>query len=90
MKTLQEIPVEPNSIQRRINQIFHLQQTREKVYVKSQVVQKMIKKIFYKRTMAEDFYIGDKVLKWDSRREDQRITWEIWFLVERSLCHLCL
>ena len=37
----------------------------------SQVVQEKIKKIFDKRTKAEDFYIGDKVLKWDSRREEK-------------------
>ena len=37
----------------------------------SQVGQERIKKIFDKRTKAEDFYIGDKVLKWDSRREDK-------------------
>ena len=38
MKLLQELQVEPNSIQRRINQTIHLQQTREEVYVKSQAV----------------------------------------------------
>jgi len=27
--------------------------------------------VFNKRTKAEDFYLGDKVLKWDSRREDK-------------------
>jgi len=32
---------------------------------------KKLKKIFDKRTKAEDFFIGDKVLKWDSRREDK-------------------
>ena len=71
MKILQELQVEPNSIERRINQTIHLQQTREEVYVRSQVVQEMIKNIFDKRTKDEDFYIGDKVLKWDSRREDK-------------------
>lgn len=39
MKLLQELLVEPNSIQRRINQTIHLQQTREEVYIRSQVVQ---------------------------------------------------
>ena len=34
-------------------------------------MQEKIKKIFDKRTKAEDFYTGDKVLKWDSRREDK-------------------
>ena len=27
--------------------------------------------MFDKRTKAEDFFIGNKVLKWDSRREDK-------------------
>ena len=27
--------------------------------------------MFDKRVKAEDFYIGDKVLRWDSRREDK-------------------
>jgi len=35
MKILQELQVEQNDTQRRINQIIHLQQTREEVYVKS-------------------------------------------------------
>ena len=30
-----------------------------------------IKNIFYRRTKASNFNIGDKVLKWDSRREDK-------------------
>lgn len=65
MKLLQELQVEPRSIQRRINQTIHLQQTREEVYIKCQVVQESIKNIFNKRTKAEDFYLGDKVLKWE-------------------------
>ena len=70
-KMIQELQVEPNDIQRKINQTIHLQQTREEVYVKSQVIQDKIKKIFDKKTKADDFYIGDKVLKWDSRREEK-------------------
>lgn len=30
-----------------------------------------VKNIFDKRTKARDFYLGDKVLWWDSRREDK-------------------
>ena len=56
---------------RRINQTIHLQQTREEVYNKAVKVQENIKKLFDKRTKAVDFKIGDKVLKWDSRREDK-------------------
>eukprot|EP00253_Pinus_taeda_P026975 PITA_26975 len=71
MKLLQEAQVEPNDIQRRINQTIHLHQTREEVYERSQLLQQKLKKIFDKRTKVEDFYLGDKVLKWDSRREDK-------------------
>jgi len=52
MKLLQELHVEPNDIQRRLNQTIHLQQTREEVYIKSQVVQERIKNNFDKRTKA--------------------------------------
>ena len=34
-------------------------------------MQENIKKIFDRRSKASDFHIGDKVLKWDSRREDK-------------------
>eukprot|EP00253_Pinus_taeda_P025311 PITA_25311 len=71
IKLLQELQAEPNDIQRRINQTIHLQQTREEVYQRTQVLQDRLKKIFDKRTKAEDFFIGDKVLNWDSRREDK-------------------
>ena len=70
-KIIQELQVEPNDSQRRINQTIHSQQTREKVYVRSQVIQDKIKKIFDKRTKVNDFYIGNKILRWDSRREDK-------------------
>ena len=70
-KIIQELQVETNDIQRRINQTIHLQQTREEVYIKSQVIQDNIKKFFDKKSKEDDFYIGDKVLKWDSRREDK-------------------
>jgi len=71
IKLLQEIQAEPNDIQRRINQTIHLQQTREQVYDRAQILQEKLKKMFDKRAKAEDFSIGDKVLRWDSRREDK-------------------
>ena len=48
-----------------------MQHSREEVYNRAQVVQENIKNIFDKRTKADDFSLGDKVLKWDSRREDK-------------------
>jgi len=71
MKLLQESQAEPNDMQRRINQIICLQQTRDQVYNRVQVLQEKLKKAFDKRTKAEDFNIGEKVLKWDSRRKDK-------------------
>jgi hypothetical protein len=66
MKLLQDMQVEPNDSQRRINQMINLQQSREEVYNKTQVVQERIKKIFDKRTKEDDFELGDLVLRWDS------------------------
>ena len=48
-----------------------MQQTREEVYLKSQVIQYKIKKKIDKKSKEDDFYISDKVLKWDSRREEK-------------------
>eukprot|EP00253_Pinus_taeda_P034444 PITA_34444 len=55
IKLLQEIQVEPNDMQRRVNQTIHLQQTREQVYDRAQMLQEKLKKMFYKKTKAEDF-----------------------------------
>ena len=71
MKLLQEIQTEDDDMTRRINQIVQFQQTREEVYNRAQQVQENIKRLFDKRAKASDFNIGDKVLKWDSRREDK-------------------
>eukprot|EP00253_Pinus_taeda_P024960 PITA_24960 len=71
IKLLQEIQVEPNDMQRRVNQTIHLQQTREQVYDRAQMLQEKLKKMFDKKAKAEDFWVGSKVLRWDSRREDK-------------------
>ena len=71
MKLIQEVQAEENDVQRRVSQTIQLQQSREGVYNRTQMVQENIKKIFDKRTKENDFNIGDKVLKWDSRREDK-------------------
>ena len=55
----------------RINQTIHLQQTREEVYKRALKKQESIKKLFDRRTKANNFNVGDKVLKWDSKREDK-------------------
>eukprot|EP00253_Pinus_taeda_P011475 PITA_11475 len=71
MKLLQESQAEPNDMQRRVNQIICLQQTRDQVYNRVQILQEKLKKAFDRRSKAEDFNMGDKVLKWDSRRENK-------------------
>ena len=71
MKLVQEVHSEENDMIRRINQTIHLQQTKEEVYKKALQKQDSIKKLFDRRTKAGNFNVGDKVLKWDSRREDK-------------------
>eukprot|EP00253_Pinus_taeda_P008087 PITA_08087 len=71
MKLLKESQAEPNDMQRRVNQIICLQQNRDQVYNRVQILQEKLKKDFDRRTKAEDFNMGDKVLKWDSRRENK-------------------
>lgn len=71
IKLVQEIQSKEDSMMRRINQTIHLQQTREEVYNRAYKVQENIKRFFDKRTKVCDFKIGDKVLKWDSKREDK-------------------
>jgi len=61
------------------------------VYQRSNFYKKKLKKIFDKRGKAEDFYIGDKVLKWDSIREDKGkcgkfdFLWKGPFVIQASL-----
>ena len=71
MKLLQEVQIEENDMQRRINQTIHLQQTREEVYERTQLIHENTKKLFDKRTKANSFQVGNIVLKWDSRREEK-------------------
>ena len=71
MKMIQEVQSEDNDMIRRINQTIHLQQTREEVYNRALQKQESIKKLFDRRKKVSNFNIGDKVLKWDSRREDK-------------------
>jgi hypothetical protein len=70
-KLLQEKDANPNDAQRRINQLIHTQQAREKVYNRSQLHQERIKKAFEKHSKKEDLQVGDLVLRWDVRNEDK-------------------
>lgn len=71
MKLLQEAEVEPNDMQRRINQMIQLQEIREEVYNNTQLIQNNIKRIHDKRVQAGDFQIDDLMLKWDARNDEQ-------------------
>eukprot|EP00253_Pinus_taeda_P030044 PITA_30044 len=71
IKLLQEIQAEPNDMQRRVNQTILLQQTREQVFDRAQILQEKLKKMFDKKAKVEDFWLRNKVLRWDSRREDK-------------------
>jgi hypothetical protein len=71
MKLLQEKEADPSDIQRRINQLIHVQQMREDVYNNTQLFQEKMKKVFDKRTKVVDFHINDEVLKWDARNEEK-------------------
>jgi hypothetical protein len=71
MKFLQDVQADLNDSQRRINQMIHLQQSREDVFNKTQIIQESIKNIFDKRTNEDDFELGDLVLRWDARNENK-------------------
>jgi len=71
VKLLQEVGSEENDFQRRINQMMHLQQTREEVFQNTFRLQEKIKKIYDRETKADKFQLEDVVLRWDARNEDK-------------------
>lgn len=71
VKILQEDGSEDYHLQRRINQMIHLQQTREEFFQNTFRLQERIKKIYYRKAKANKFQIEDIVLKWDTRNEDK-------------------
>eukprot|EP00253_Pinus_taeda_P009551 PITA_09551 len=70
-KLFQEASGEEDSMQRRISQMIHLQQTQDEVHQNSLKLQERIKKIYDKKAKADDFQIDDIVLRWDARNEDK-------------------
>ena len=58
-------------MQRRINQMIHLQQTREEVFQNTFKLQEHIKKIYDRKAKADKFQLDEVVLKWDARNEDK-------------------
>eukprot|EP00253_Pinus_taeda_P027006 PITA_27006 len=71
VKLLQEVGSEEDPMQRRINQMIHLQQTREEVFQNTCKFQERIKRIYYRKAKADTFHLGEVVLRWDARHEDK-------------------
>ena len=71
VKLLQEAGSEEDPMQRRLNQMIHLQQTREEVFRNTSKLQEKIKKIYGRKAKAEKFQVDDVVLKWDARNEEK-------------------
>ena len=55
VKLLQEAGSEEDPMQRRLNQMIHLQQTREEVFKNTSKLQEKIKKIYDRKEKAEKF-----------------------------------
>ena len=71
VRLLQEAGSQEDPMQRRLNQMFHLQQTREEVFKNSSKLQEKIKKIYDRKAKADKFQLDDVVLKWDARNEEK-------------------
>eukprot|EP00253_Pinus_taeda_P032858 PITA_32858 len=71
VKLLQEASSEEDPMQRRLNQMVHLQQTKEKVFKKTSKLQEKIKKIYDRKAKVDKFQVDDVVLKWDARNEEK-------------------
>eukprot|EP00253_Pinus_taeda_P016277 PITA_16277 len=71
VKLLQEAGSEEDLMQRRINQMIHLQQTREEVFQNTCKLQERIKKIYDRKAKANIFQLDEVVLRWDARHEDK-------------------
>lgn len=69
MKLLQEVGSEENDVQCQINQMIHLQQTRDEVFQNTSKLHENIKKVYDHKKKENDFNIGDVVLHWDARNE---------------------
>ena len=84
VRLLQEADIEEDPMQRRLNQMIHLQQTREEVFKNTSKLQEKIKKIYDRKAKAEKFQLDDVVLKWDARNEEKGSKRKVQKFVERS------
>eukprot|EP00253_Pinus_taeda_P006620 PITA_06620 len=71
VKLLLEAGNEEDPVQRRLNKMVHLQQTREEVFKNTSKLQEKIKKIYDKKAKVDNFQLDDVVLKWDARNEEK-------------------
>jgi len=71
VKILQEAGSEDDPMQRRLNQMIHLQQTQEDVFQKTFKLQERIKRIYDRKAKVDTFQLDDVVLKWDARNEEK-------------------
>eukprot|EP00253_Pinus_taeda_P013582 PITA_13582 len=71
VKLIYEASSEEDPMQRRLNQVVHLQQTREEVFKNTSKLREKIKKIYDKKAKVEKFQVDDVVLKWDARNEEK-------------------
>ena len=71
VRLLQEAGSEEDPMQRRLNQMVHLQQTREEVFKNTSKLQEKIKKIYDRKAKMDSFQVDDAVLKWDARNEEK-------------------
>eukprot|EP00253_Pinus_taeda_P033990 PITA_33990 len=71
VKLLQEAGSEEDPMQRRINQMIHLQQTQEEVFQNTCKLQERIKRIYYRKAKADIFQLDEVVLRWDAHHEDK-------------------
>eukprot|EP00253_Pinus_taeda_P035333 PITA_35333 len=71
VKILQDASSEEDPMQRRLNQMVHLQQTREEVFKNTSKLQEKIKKIYDRKAKADKFQLDDMVLKWDAKNEEK-------------------
>eukprot|EP00253_Pinus_taeda_P024959 PITA_24959 len=63
VKLLQEADNEEDPMQRRLNQMVHLQQIREEVLKNTSKLQEKIKKIYDRKAKVDKFQVDDEVLK---------------------------
>lgn len=71
VKLLQEAGNEEDPMKRRLNQMVHLQKTREEAFKNTSKLQEKMKKIYDRKETADKFQLDDVMLKWDARNEEK-------------------